>query len=104
MLICDTDAFATGVWHERYVGHRSAEVEALSTGRRYAHHFLTDVDIPFVQDGLRDGEQIRHGMHELFAARLAEAGRPFTVVSGDVAQRVRAATPVIDAVLAAVRF
>jgi HTH-type transcriptional repressor of NAD biosynthesis genes len=104
VLICDTDSFATGVWHERYVGCRSAEVEALSTGRRYAHHFLTDVDIPFVQDGLRDGEQIRHSMHRLFVERLLEAGRPFTVVSGSPAERMEQAVAVVDGILGSVRF
>jgi len=104
VLICDTDAFATGIWHERYVGKRSVEVEALSHNRRYAHTFVTDVDIPFVQDGLRDGEPIRTWMHGLFVERLCQAGRPFTVVRGDVEERVQAAVAVIDGILATVRF
>ncbi len=104
VLICDTDSFATGVWHERYVGRRSAEVEALAAGRRYAHSFVTDVDIPFVQDGLRDGEAIRGWMHALFIERLRESGRPFTVVKGSPEERVAAAIAVIRETLAAVRF
>ena len=59
LLICDTDALATSVWHERYLGHRSAAVERLAADRRYALHILTADDIPFVQDGTRDGEHIR---------------------------------------------
>jgi len=104
VLICDTDSFATGVWHERYLGRRSAEVEALSAGRRYAHHFLTDVDIPFVQDGLRDGEAIRTWMHRLFVERMDEAGIPFTVVAGSLDQRVEVAAAVIRGIVASVRF
>jgi HTH-type transcriptional regulator, transcriptional repressor of NAD biosynthesis genes len=104
VLLCDTDSFATGVWHHRYVGRRSAEVEALSAGRRYAHHLLTDVDIPFVQDGLRDGEAIRTRMHGLFVERMNEAGRPFTIVSGSVADRMEKAVAVIRDIVASVRF
>jgi HTH-type transcriptional regulator, transcriptional repressor of NAD biosynthesis genes len=104
VLICDTDAFAAGVWHERYIGQRSVEVEALATGRRHAHHLLTDVDIPFVQDGLRDGEGIRHWMHELFMQRLGEAGLPFVVVSGDRARRLASAASLVDRVLASLSF
>jgi nicotinamide riboside kinase len=104
LLICDTDSFATGIWHERYVGRRSAEVEALASGRRYAHTFVTDVDIPFVQDGLRDGESIRHAMHQLFLDRLRDAGRPFTVVSGHHDERFEATVAAIDAIVAALRF
>lgn len=103
-LVCDTDSFATGLWHERYVGPRSVEVDALSAGRRYAHTFVTGVDIPFVQDGLRDGEAIRTSMHGRFIERLREAGRPFTVVTGTREERVAAAAAVIDGILAAVRI
>ena len=98
-LVCDTDSFATGLWHERHVGSRSTEVEALSAGRRYAHTFVTDVDIPFVQDGLRDGEAIRTWMHGRFVERLREAGRPFTVVTGTLEERVAAAAAVTDEIL-----
>ena len=104
VLICDTDSFATGIWHERYVGRRSVAVEALSAGRHYAHSFVTDVDIPFVQDGLRDGEAIRTWMHGLFIERLRQAGRPFTVVPGNLEERVEAGVAVIREILAAVRF
>lgn len=104
VLICDTDAFATGVWHERYVGRRSADVEALAHGRPSAHTLVTEVDIPFVQDGLRDGEAIRVAMHDRFVERLREAKRDFTVVRGTVEERLRAAAAVVDAHLAALRF
>ena len=102
--ICDTDALATAVWHERYLGQRSVDVERLSGGRRYAHTFVTDVDIPFAQDGLRDGESIRTSMHDLFITRLREAGRPFTVVRGSLEERVEAAVASIDDIVAALRF
>ena len=104
VLICDTDSFATGIWHERYLGQRSVDVERLSGGRRYAHTFVTDVDIPFAQDGLRDGESIRLSMHDLFITRLREAGRPFTVVRGSREERVEAAVASIDDIVAALRF
>lgn len=29
LLVCDTDSFATTLWHERYMGFPSPEVEAL---------------------------------------------------------------------------
>jgi NadR type nicotinamide-nucleotide adenylyltransferase len=102
VLICDTDSFATGIWHERYVGRRSIEVEALSAGRRYAHSIVTDVDIPFVQDGLRDGEAIRTGMHGLFLERLRQAQRPFTIVRDSLEARTRAAVAAIGPILASV--
>ena len=59
LLVCDTDAFATSIWHQRYLGRREATVEAIAALRHYDLYLLTDVDIPFVQDGFRDGEHIR---------------------------------------------
>lgn len=84
-VVLDTDAFATGVWHERYVGHRSPEVEALA--RPAALTVLTGDEIPFVQDGLRDGEHLRRWMTDVFRERLR--GRDHIEVGGPVPERVR---------------
>ena len=34
VLICDTDPFATSIWHERYMGAPSDEVRAIAAGRQ----------------------------------------------------------------------
>jgi len=88
ILFCDTDALATGIWQERYVGKRSAEVEALACARRYEFYFLTDCDIPFVQDGLRDGENIRAWMTSRFEDELAKRGVPWKKLSGSREHRL----------------
>lgn len=89
-LVCDTDALATAVWHERYVGTRSAEVEALVRERPPLLYIVTAPDIPFVQDGLRDGEHLRAAMHERFVEVLREWDLPFIVASGTHEARMRA--------------
>ncbi len=88
LLICDTDALATSIWHERYMGEVSTEVLALGLSRAYAYYMVTDVDIPFVQDGFRDGEHMRHWMHERFCTELRRLGRPYVVVSGPLAMPI----------------
>ena len=99
VLVCDTDAFATAVWHERYVGRRSAAVEAL--GRRGALYLLTDPgDVPFVQDGLRDGEHLRSWMTAVFAERLAATGRRWQLLRGAREVRAGAALAAVDALIA----
>lgn len=98
VLVCDTDAFATGIWHERYVGRRSPEVEALA--RRGDLYLLTDpVDVPFEDDGLRDGEHLRAWMTAVFTERLAATGRRWRWLRGGRAERVAAALREIDALL-----
>jgi nicotinamide riboside kinase len=98
VLVCDTDAFATGIWHERYVGHRSPAVEAL--GREGALYLLTDPDdVPFVQDGLRDGQHLRRWMTDVFAARLGGTGRAWRWLRGDRRTRLAAAVEQVEALL-----
>lgn len=97
ILICDTDAFATSLWHERYMGTRSTEVEAIAATRKYDLYILTGDEIPFVQDGLRDGEHIRHAMHARFRERLLEEKKHFIEVKGSEAERLAKAVEVIDA-------
>lgn len=99
LLVTDTDVLATAVWHERYVGSRSATVEALAARRRPDLYILTGDDIPFVQDGLRDGEHIRHDMHARFREVLSDSGVPWIEVRGDRARRLAAATAAVDALV-----
>ncbi len=99
VLVCDTPAFATSLWHERYLGRLSPDVENLAASHQYDLYFLTDVDIPFVQDGTRDGEHIRLGMHTRFVEWLNTHGRPFTLLSGSPDRRLHTATTLIDRLL-----
>lgn len=99
VLICDTDAMSTGIWHERYMKRRSAAVEAVVDAGRHDLYLLTDCDVPFVQDGLRDGESIRNWMTGRFEEVLRERGYSWIKVSGGPSDRLRAATPEIDKLL-----
>jgi NadR type nicotinamide-nucleotide adenylyltransferase len=96
LVIADTDAFATSIWHERYMGSRSPEVEAIAANRNYDLYIVTGDEIPFEQDGLRDGEHIRHSMHNRFVERLTEDKKNFIVIRGDREGRIRLAVAAID--------
>ncbi len=96
LVISDTDAFATSVWHERYVGSISSEVEKIADSSPHDLYILTGDEIPFVQDGTRDGEHIRHDMHQRFAEKLTETKRPFIEVRGSKTERLQTAIAAID--------
>jgi NadR type nicotinamide-nucleotide adenylyltransferase len=100
VLICDTDAFATSIWHERYLHKCSADVEAIANSRQYDLYILTGDEVPFVQDGLRDGEHIRHRMHNRFINALTQTNRPWVLVSGTLSERISQAVRCIDKILA----
>jgi NadR type nicotinamide-nucleotide adenylyltransferase len=100
ILICDTDAFATSIWHRRYMGERSPEVEAIAEShRRPDLYLISNVDTPFVQDGTRDGEGIREWMHGVFVEELVRTDRPFRILTGDWEERFRQAVGHIDALI-----
>jgi NadR type nicotinamide-nucleotide adenylyltransferase len=104
ILICDTDAFVTSVWHRRYMKERSPEVEAIvARHRRPDLYLLTDIATPFVQDGTRDGERVREWMHDVFIDKLRAQGRPFRRVHGTRGERLRQSVGYIEELLAARR-
>lgn len=95
LVICDTDAFATRLWEERYTGHIDPEVDKLAESREHKLYIVTGDEIPFVQDGLRDGEHIRHQMHQRFIEELDKTHRKYIVVRGDKQDRLKAAVGAI---------
>ncbi len=101
VLVCDTDAFATGVWYERYLGSRHPGVEAIADRCRHDLYLLTDhAGVPFEQDGLRDGEHLRPWMTRRFMERMDETGRPWTVLRGSRSERLAQGLAAIDRLVA----
>ena len=97
VLVCDTDAFATRVWHHRYMGAWSPVVDAIAAEhRRPDLYLLTDVSTPFEQDGTRDGERIREWMHQTFVEQLTAHRRPFLELKGSRSQRVAIAAAAVE--------
>jgi NadR type nicotinamide-nucleotide adenylyltransferase len=99
LVICDTDPFATSIWHERYMGTPLPALDTLATERYYDLYIVTGDDIPFEQDGTRDGEHIRHDMHKRFIEKLTAHNKPFVVVAGNREERLRSAIAEIEKVL-----
>jgi nicotinamide riboside kinase len=93
VLVCDTDAFATEIWHERYVGTRSEALVKLAASlpRRRSYLLADWRDVPFEADGLRDGAHIREWMHETFVARLSAQAAPWRALRGTLASRLEQA-------------
>ena len=96
VLVCDTNAFATGTWHERYLGVRSAAVDAIGAADRVALYLLAGVDAPFVQDGWRDGASHRAWMHRRFAEQLRAGPVPFATLTGGWPARRAAALAAVE--------
>lgn len=91
VIVCDTNAFATTLWQERYMGSITKEVQAIADRDIVTLYIVTGDEIPFVQDGTRDGEHIRHDMHQRFIELLAKQAVPVIVVAGSKDERMQQA-------------
>jgi nicotinamide riboside kinase len=101
VTLCDTDALATCVWHERYRRQPSAAVAQMAAALPpRALYILTDpTGVPFEDDGLRDGEAHRPWMTERFRQLLEAQSAVWLLVHGSPAERCALALDAIDTAL-----
>jgi NadR type nicotinamide-nucleotide adenylyltransferase len=100
LIVCDTDAFATGIWHERYRDAPSTVVNAIAAelaSRSRRRYLLTDHEgVPFHQDGIRDGEHLRAWMTDRFATELSTKDIPYARLTGSPEARLKDAIDAVD--------
>jgi NadR type nicotinamide-nucleotide adenylyltransferase len=107
ILFCDTNAFATGTWYERYFHTRHALVDSIGQQSKADLYLLTAPDVPFVQDGFRDGRHIRNWMHDRFAEQLTnlyqrDPAVRIVQISGSFEQRLATAIASVDRMLSSI--
>jgi len=98
-LICDTNALATLVWQERYVGCQSKRMLALANSSKPHLYLILSPDVPFVQDGTRDGEHKRTWMHNRFIEVVQGTSVPFLVLEGSYEDRTRNAVTTVRSMI-----
>jgi HTH-type transcriptional repressor of NAD biosynthesis genes len=96
ILFCDTNAFSTGTWFERYFGRRDPQIDALGTHDNVDLYLFCRSDAPFVQDGVRDGEKIRDWMDRRFETQLRLSGVPVIDLRGNFELRWQTAITAIE--------
>jgi|TARA_B110000037_G_scaffold184087_1_gene212694 NadR type nicotinamide-nucleotide adenylyltransferase len=100
LLICDTDLLETKVYSETYYnGFCDPLLEKYAIQNKYDLYILTDIDIPWVKDDLRDRPNNRKEMFNFFKEALNKYKRPYILVSGDLNVRIQTSTKEIDKLL-----
>jgi NadR type nicotinamide-nucleotide adenylyltransferase len=99
LLICDTDILETKVYSEAYYNRCPRwVVEAIPC--QYADlYLLTDIDLPWQPDGIRDRPDQREMMHQRFEQALLDHKLPFALITGPPDSRFRKARHAIQAKL-----
>lgn len=103
LLFLDTNVRTTVLYAHHYYGRCPQILTDLIAQQDYALYFLTDIDVPWVADDLRDQPNERAQLFAKFQADLRTHDLPYVLLQGDEASRLAAAIQVVDAHLAGER-
>ncbi len=96
LLFCDTNLMVTKVFSEMYYNYCDPVLDKAARKHKYDLIFLTDVDVPWVKDDLRDKEDNREETFTIFKNALIENNKPFITLSGSSESRLEKAITIID--------
>ncbi len=97
ILFCDTDLLETKVYSEAYyVGSCDPILEKYALKNTYDLYLLTDIDIPWEKDDLRDKPDAREEMFAFFHDTLKKYNRNFLILNGNKEERLQKAIVQIE--------
>jgi len=97
VVFCDTNILVTKAWSEtHFEGYCAPEIQALVDTLHYDHYFLTQIDVPWKADDLRDRPNNRKEMFSHFENLLKEKNAAYTILTGDYEQRIQQAKEVLN--------
>ena len=100
ILICDTDLLETKVYSEAYYANTCDPIlETYALKNYYDLYFLTNIDVPWEADDLRDKPNERARMFKAFEDALKKNSRPYILLKGNKEERLKTAIKHIDNLL-----
>ena len=95
-LFCDTNLLVTKVFSEVYYNFCDPLLDEAAREHEYDLFFLTDIDVPWEKDDLRDRPDQRESVFAIFKQSLLDNNKPFVILSGDKNLRLNKAITIID--------
>lgn len=99
LLFCDTGMLVMKIWSEHAYGHCHPWILEQFHTRDYAHHLLPNIDMPWQPDPQREHPHLRPFFFNWYRQELQEAGKPYTLISGQGEERLQQAVHPIDKLL-----
>jgi nicotinamide riboside kinase len=95
-LFCDTCLMVTKVYSEIYYNFCDPVLDKAARKHKYDLFFLTDIDVPWEKDDLRDRPDDREYLLDKFKSALIESNKPYVTLSGDTETRLHKAIAIIN--------
>lgn len=96
LLFCDTNLLVTKVFSDIYYGDCDKALKKAAKKHKYDLIFLTDIDVPWEADDLRDKPEERAKTLAIFEEALIEYKKPYIKLSGNQSERLEKATHIIN--------
>ena len=97
VLFCDTNLLETVVYSQAYYeGDCDATLLKHALKAHYDLYFLTYIDVPWVEDDLRDRPHQRELMFAKFKASLDRYNKPYQILKGNHEERFEMAVKTIE--------
>lgn len=94
-LFCDTNLMVTKVFSELYYQYCDPLLDHAARSHYYDLYFLTDIDVPWEADGLRDSPEGRATIFSIFKQSLIDHQKPFITLTGDKETRLKRAVAIL---------
>ena len=95
-LFCDTNVLVTQVWSETHFdGYCDPRIQKWVDTFQYDHYFLTDIDVPWEHDDLRDRSNNRNEMFHYFESLLKKEKLSYTLLTGNLKRRLKKAEEIL---------
>ena len=96
-LFCDTNVLITKAWSETHFnGYCAPEIQYWVDTFKYDHYFLTDIDVPWQADDLRDSPNSRKQMFDYFENLLKNKKASYTLLKGNLNLRLGKAKKTLE--------
>jgi NadR type nicotinamide-nucleotide adenylyltransferase len=99
VLICDTNLYVIKVWSEFKFGSCDPQILQAIDSRKYDLYLITDVDVPWVADPLREHPDKRQELYAIYKKEMQQQSIPFVEISGDWEHRREIAVEAIQKLL-----
>lgn len=99
LLFCDTTLITLKIWAELEFKYTPPFIKEQLDKTKYDYYFLTDNQIPWKEDSLRQNKYSRKLLLEMNLAEVKKTGIAFTLISGKDNERLQNAIGIVERIV-----